>query len=572
MNESYPPVDVLRREVFYLSNQFVEVDHLLGGRYKITDVLSNGSMGAVYIAEDTKLLNKRWVIKEMTATSWMKNGIDSEAETLIGLRHPNLPNIVDYLPSNLSQSGYLVMDYVEGETLLDRFMRCGNRLPIESIISYAMQLCEVLHYLHQQLDPIIHRDLKPANLMIDEHERIILIDFGTARRYKEGLPNDTVQIGTIGFAAPEQFDQTQTDCRTDLYSLGAILYYLLSDGQYYYLMGIPLAEKTKLQQLPIHLFAIIEKLLSHDPEDRYASAIDVQLELQHVKHSMMNDQLKHTHNNKFPKNLDKKLIVLISLYPGAGSTFTSIGLAGQLRRYQIEHALVEHPANEPEFFQRCNGYVEAPDEYNFPLEQILNAQKLQKEQGWYFGTTALYPLDPNSRVEEWNTEKQLRLLFEIPESIILVDLSHHWDDEMVQAMIRQADEVIVVAGPNRTRLESPRILERIEMIKGWFDYGKKVSMIANRWTSFSYGSYWLDMLKPLNIYRLPEFDLFHVLNYEWKGGANAWETYLFNEEYSTMYDQVLNSILPDIDWKIYRDQHSSKKKLFNNVFKRLLNH
>ncbi|MEX2415832.1 MAG: serine/threonine-protein kinase [Paenibacillaceae bacterium] len=554
-----------------MSSQFIEVNHLLGGRYKITDVLSNGSMGAVYVAEDTKLLNKRWVIKEMTATPWMRNGIDSEAETLIGLRHPNLPNIVDYLPSDHSQSGYLVMDYVEGETLLDRFIRCGNRLPLEWIISYAIQLCEVLHYLHQQPDPIIHRDLKPANLMIDEHERIILIDFGTARRYKEGMTNDTVQIGTIGFAAPEQFNHTQTDCRTDLYSLGAILYYLLSDGQYYYLMGIPLADKTKIQQLPIHLFAIIEKLLSHHPEDRYASAIEVQLELQRVKHSMLNDQFKQIHNNKSSKNPDKKLIVLLSLYPGAGCTFTSMGLAGQLRRYKIEHALVEHPANEPELFQRCNGYREAPEEYSFPLEQVLNAHKLQKELAWCIGSTTLYPLDPVRIIEEWNTEKQLRLLFEIPESIILVDLSHHWDDVMVQDMIRQADEVLVVAGPNRTRLESSRIVERIEMIKGWFNYGKRVSMIANHWTSFSYGAYWLDMLKPLNVYRIPELDLFHVLNYEWIGGTNAWETYLFKEEYNTMYDQILKSILPELDWKFYEGKQLSKKKLFNNVFKRLLN-
>ncbi|MEX1029520.1 MAG: serine/threonine-protein kinase [Paenibacillaceae bacterium] len=554
-----------------MSKQLVEVNHLLGGRYKITDVLSRGSMGAVYVAEDTKLLNKRWVIKEMMATPWMKWGIASEAETLIGLRHPNLPNIVDYIASDHSQSGYLVMDYVEGETLLDRFMRSGNRLPLESIISYMIQLCEVLHYLHEQPDPIIHRDLKPANLMIDEHERVILIDFGTARTYKMGLTNDTVQIGTIGFAAPEQFDQTQTDCRTDLYSLGAILYYLLSDGQYYYLMGIPLAEKTKLQQLPIHLLAIIEKLLCHQPEDRYASAIEVQLELQRVKQSMMNDQLKPIHNHNSSNKIDKKLIVLLSLYPGAGSTFTSMGLASQLRRYQIDHALMEHPANEPELFQRCNGYIEAPDPYIFPLEQTSLAHKLQRDQAWCSGSTTWYPLNPMISVEEWNTEKQLRLLFEIPESIILVDLSHHWDDLMVQDMIRQADEVLVVAGPNRTRLESSRIVERIEMIKSWFDYGKKVSVIANRWTSFSYGAYWLDMLKPLNLFRLPEFDVNQVLNYEWKGGANGWETYLYKEEYSLMYDQILKSILPELDWKFYERKKRGENKLFKNVFKRLLN-
>ncbi len=548
-----------------MNNQLVQVNHLLGGRYKITDVLSTGSMGSVYIAEDMKLLNKRWVIKEMLPAPWMKNGIASEAATLIGLRHPNLPHIVDYIQSDLSQSGYLVMDYVEGETLLDRFLKAGNRLPLERIISYAIQLCEVLHYLHQQPDPIIHRDLKPANLMIDEHERMILIDFGTARKYKEGITNDTVQIGTIGFAAPEQFEQMQTDCRTDLYSLGAILYYLLSDGQYYYLMGIPLAEKTKLQQLPMHLFVIIEKLLSNHPEDRYASALEVQLELQRIQNDMKKEQNQPIH--KSTKNPDKRLIVLLSLYPGAGSSFTCMGLAGQLRRYQIDHALIEHPVNEPELFQRCNGYGEAPEGYQFPHEQILHGHKLQKDQVWYAGSTALYPQNPYAIVDQWSTENQLRLLLEIPESIILVDLSHHWEDVLVQDMIRQADEVLVVAGPNRTRLESPRIMDRIEQIKGWFEYGKNVSMIANRWTSFSYGPYWLDMLKPLNIHRLPEYDRLQVLSYEWKSDANAWEAYLFKDEYSSMYDQILKSILVDVDWEQYKDKQVRKNNLFKKIFK-----
>src|SRR5690554_2265058 len=130
-----------------MSSPFVEVNYLLGGRYRITDVLSRGNMGAVYIAEDTKLLNKRWVIKEMLAAPWLKQEMASEAATLIGLKHPNLPNIVDYIASDHIQSGYLVMDYIEGETLLDRFINNGNRLPIQSITSYAIQLCDVLHYL-----------------------------------------------------------------------------------------------------------------------------------------------------------------------------------------------------------------------------------------------------------------------------------------------------------------------------------------------------------------------------------------------------------------------------------------
>ena len=101
-----------------MSERSEEIEKMLGGRYKIIGVLGHGSMGAVYLAEDKKLLGKRWAIKEMLDSDFSKEGMASEAETLIRLNHPNLPHIVDYFPSESGQCGYLVMDYVEGETLL----------------------------------------------------------------------------------------------------------------------------------------------------------------------------------------------------------------------------------------------------------------------------------------------------------------------------------------------------------------------------------------------------------------------------------------------------------------------
>ena len=178
-----------------MSERSEEIEKMLGGRYKIIGVLGHGSMGAVYLAEDKKLLGKRWAIKEMLDSDFSKEGMASEAETLIRLNHPNLPHIVDYFPSESGQCGYLVMDYVEGETLLQRFERNGKLLSIDCVITYALQLCEVFEYLHgQQPNPIIHRDVKPANLMIDAHDRMTLIDFGIARKFKAGFANDNGYI------------------------------------------------------------------------------------------------------------------------------------------------------------------------------------------------------------------------------------------------------------------------------------------------------------------------------------------------------------------------------------------
>src|SRR6185369_17572349 len=112
----------------------------------------------------------------------------------------------------------------DGETLRERFLRQGPA-PLDLVLSWADQLCDVLGYLHRQNPPIIYRDLKPSNVMIRHDGRLTLIDFGIARFYKPGQRSDTVQVGTRGYSAPEQYRQ-QTDVRSDVYALGVLLHHL----------------------------------------------------------------------------------------------------------------------------------------------------------------------------------------------------------------------------------------------------------------------------------------------------------------------------------------------------------
>ncbi len=149
-----------------------------------------------------------------------------EALLLARLRHPAIPTLYDYFLED--GYWYLVMEYVPGPTL-SNYIRQNAPLPPLEALNYAMQLCDVLDYLHKQTPPVVFRDLKPSNVILSPEGRLILIDFGIARYFKEGQINDTTDFGSPGYASPEQYEGNgQTDGRSDLYSLGVILYEMLS--------------------------------------------------------------------------------------------------------------------------------------------------------------------------------------------------------------------------------------------------------------------------------------------------------------------------------------------------------
>ena len=206
---------------------------VLRGRYRILHKRAQGGMAAVYEALDLHLAGKRWAIKEMSdaiITSPLERqraitAFQQEAQMLATLDHPNLPKVVDYF----SEGGreYLVMEYVDGQTLDEMLSACGNRpFSEDHVLDWALQLCAVLDYLHHQ--NIIFRDLKPSNIMVEQSGMVRLIDFGIARLFKPGKASDTAAIGTLGYAPPEQYGSIQTDLRSDVYSLGATLHTLLT--------------------------------------------------------------------------------------------------------------------------------------------------------------------------------------------------------------------------------------------------------------------------------------------------------------------------------------------------------
>ncbi len=251
-------------------------DTLLEERYLIVGILGRGGMGAVYKALDRRLDDMPVAIKEMSAGAVgpgnLPKTVESfkqEAKMLIGLRHPALPRISDFF-SQGEERWYLVMDYIEGETLEAIAQRRGP-LPEAEVLGWARQLCEVLDYLHNQEPPVIFRDLKPANIMLTPKGEIKLIDFGIARHFRPEKSKDTTVYGSVGFSAPEQYGEGQTDPRSDIYGLGATLHYLLT--------GIDPGKKPfhftppgELVTVSPALEAAVMQAVDFDPDKRPAGA------------------------------------------------------------------------------------------------------------------------------------------------------------------------------------------------------------------------------------------------------------------------------------------------------------
>jgi len=206
---------------------------VLAGRYKIKRLLGRGGAGSVYLAEDLNL-RSLWAVKHFSLSHLSpeekKAGealCSKESHLLTSLSHPQLPKVADFFHED-PDNAYVVMEYIQGETLAEVTARTKEAPEEETVRQWALQICETLEYLHSHKPPVIFRDLKPHNLIITPEGTIRFIDFGIARLFNPVRDRDTLFMGTPGYAPPEQFGKGQTDQRSDIYSLGATLHFLLT--------------------------------------------------------------------------------------------------------------------------------------------------------------------------------------------------------------------------------------------------------------------------------------------------------------------------------------------------------
>lgn len=265
----------------------LQIGSVVDNKYKILNEVGHGGMSTVYLAINERA-NKTWAIKEVRKDGVcdfeaVKQGLVVETDMLKRLSHPHLPSIIDVIDAE--DSFYIVMDYIEGKSL-QSVLRHGGAQPEEMVLEWGKQLCDVLGYLHSRVPPIIYRDMKPANVMLKPDGNITLIDFGTAREFKNrAMVEDTTCLGTRGYAAPEQFGgRGQTDARTDIYCLGATLYHLLTGHS-------PAEPPYEIKPLrywnaawaDTGLEKLILKCTQQDPAARYQNCEELMYALEHVE-------------------------------------------------------------------------------------------------------------------------------------------------------------------------------------------------------------------------------------------------------------------------------------------------
>ncbi|GAC1424649.1 MAG: hypothetical protein NVS4B1_11420 [Ktedonobacteraceae bacterium] len=290
------------------------VGRVLDGKYKIVQVLGEGGMGTVYkVAQDVMpgLPPRYYAVKELLISpSTSKEDRDiaierfnKEIALLEGLKNERIASLK--VPFQENGNYYFVMEFVPGRSLEKILEDSKAPLPEDKVIKWGMQVCEALRYIHSQVPPIILRDLKPGNIMITTNDDVQLIDFGIARRFDSNKRTNTENLGTISYASPEHLGSitmpgqkrtaqnpgrlVQTDARSDIYSLGATLYHLLTNYEPDPIQTPPIgsirAKNTRLRTIQVNgrtvcpIEQVIIRAMQQEPTLRFQSAEEMRIAL-----------------------------------------------------------------------------------------------------------------------------------------------------------------------------------------------------------------------------------------------------------------------------------------------------
>lgn len=284
-------------------------DRLFEGKYKILEILGSGGMSTVYLAQNVKL-GTLWAIKEINRKTNPKIDLFIEPNILKKLNHPALPRIFDIVEEE--ENIYVIVDFIEG-IALDKEIEKVQAFEEDIVIDWAKQLCEVLNYLHTfKPNPIIYRDMKPSNIILTKNGSVKLIDFGIAREYKLDSGNDTVYIGTRGYAAPEQYGNSQTNVTTDIYSLGITLAHLLSgtspNDRAFESKVLDYSKKNNVNGFE----RIISKCIQLNSVDRYQSIQDLLYDIKIYENSKINQASKQNTNNSISNGKEASFNKVVS--------------------------------------------------------------------------------------------------------------------------------------------------------------------------------------------------------------------------------------------------------------------
>ncbi|MEZ5425765.1 MAG: protein kinase [Pyrinomonadaceae bacterium] len=266
----------------------IEAGKILQDRYRLEKQIGQGGMGTVFVATDQRFGSTVAIKQTFFEEENLNKAFEREGRLLNGLKHPALPKVSDYFSQEGSQ--FIVMEFIAGQDLSETMERSEEPFPVEKVLDWTDQLCDALNYLHNQEVPVIHRDIKPQNLKLTPNGQVILLDFGLAKGNPTDASHKTAAKSIFGYsrnyASLEQIQGTGTDPQSDLYSLAATIYHLLT--------GIPPADAlTRAMnvlngqvdpliaanfinpKIPPGLAAVLQKSMALNSNERPATALEL---------------------------------------------------------------------------------------------------------------------------------------------------------------------------------------------------------------------------------------------------------------------------------------------------------
>ncbi|MBD2869804.1 serine/threonine-protein kinase [Paenibacillus arenilitoris] len=491
---------------------------IVGGRYRVAGMIGRGGMGTVYAMEDMKLGGMLRAVKVTRLSPDANEAYSAEAHMLMSLSHPNLPHIVDYLRMEESGCDALVMDYFNGQTLTAYANGTYGSIPYGQIVQIGLQLCSALRYLHRQSPPVIHRDLKPSNVMIGGNGEVKLIDFGISRRYKENRRQDTEQLGTEGFAAPEQKGGGQSDARTDIYGLGAVLFYLASGGAVFRhgegAASDPFAGMRA--DIPPRFKAVVERMLQSQPSRRYPSMAEAEEALALLIHGEMpflNQVAPTAKAALFPAGQIQ--IGVVSLSPGAGATFLTFALHALFGHAGSASSAVEYTGSRPEWHAVLSRHLRLR---NAPYRESRGFDDRYTHVWRQDGKLSWFAIDPARPVPgDHVSQKFDQMLRQSGSSVHLFDFSSRWDEPDAMHRLLQSHIVIAVGDPAVHKWQ-PAMLGKLERVKEELrGKGGMLVWAANKDIRFGGRHEWLSLFPDRPLAVIPQLPPEHVWDALWDG-------------------------------------------------------
>ncbi len=324
-------------------------DIVIDNRYQFVKLIGSGGSSEVFLAYDLRL-DVPCAVKRVKIDITSPINEYNEADILKNLNHPLLPRVKDIITDN--NYVYIVRDYCEGISLRE-FVEKNGCVSTNDFITISSQIFSALKYLHGLNPPLIYRDLKPSNIIIDDNLNIKLIDFGITRKYKTDKTDDTYYIGSVKYAAPEQYGLLQSDNRTDIYSLALVLYFLYSQEDYTLVSEDDRWCKFKSESLK-KLKAVIEKALSIKMDDRYDTVEQFETEVNQIfiadritENTVYDyDKTILLRQDKIIDNRIKFTVGIMGLKENVGCSHISLVLAQHLVKMKYKTLIVERGNKE----------------------------------------------------------------------------------------------------------------------------------------------------------------------------------------------------------------------------------